>query len=140
MGDISKSTPKKTSRILAALDYSMLASSSSSYTTMQTSQILGKRKSDTFTVSPARRVQTPPDIGSMIHGPHSLFNKPVHATGASLQGFSLRYDDGAPVGRIDQGGPDQEQRLAEFVYNSIENLGDKRSVKDAIQNLGLQRS
>lgn len=162
MGDISKSTPKKTSRILAALDYSMLASSSSSYTTMQTSQILGKRKSDTFTVSPARRVQTPPDIGSMIHGPHSLFNKPVHATGASLQGtssgagrsksrpkndiqsklitsgFSLRYDDGAPVGRIDQGGPDQEQRLAEFVYNSIENLGDKRSVKDAIQNLGLQ--
>ncbi|KAG1816727.1 SNF2 family N-terminal domain-containing protein, partial [Suillus subaureus] len=53
-------------------------------------------------------------------------------------GFSLRYDDETPVSRIDQGGPDQEQRLAEFVYNSIENLGDRRSVKDAIQNLGLQ--
>ncbi|KAG1773367.1 P-loop containing nucleoside triphosphate hydrolase protein [Suillus placidus] len=162
MGDMSKSAPKKTSRILDVLDYSMLASSSSSHTTTQTSQILGKRKSDTFPVSPVRRVQTLPDIGSVIHGPHSPFNKPVHATDTSSQGassraggsksrtkseiqsklitsgFSLRYDDETPVSRIDQGGPDQEQRLAEFVYNSIENLGDRRSVKDAIQNLGLQ--
>ncbi|KAG1740604.1 SNF2 family N-terminal domain-containing protein [Suillus lakei] len=166
MGDMSKSTPKKTSRILAALDYSsMLASSSSSYTTMQTPQTLGKRKSDTFPVSPVRRVQTLSDIGSVIHGPQSPFNKPVHTTsaaGASSQGalsgagrsttttkseiqsklitsgFSLRYDNETPVSRIDQGGPDQEQRLAEFVYNSIENLGNRRSVKDAMHNLGLQ--
>ncbi|KAG1859721.1 SNF2 family N-terminal domain-containing protein [Suillus subluteus] len=162
MGDMSKSTPKKTSRILAALDHSMLASSSSSHTTMQTSQILGKRKSDTFPVSPVRRVRTLPDIGSVVHGPNSPFNKPVYATGASshgassgaggsksttksdiqskliTSGFSLRYDDETPVSHIDQGGPDQELRLAEFVYNSIENLGDRRSVKDAIRNLGLQ--
>lgn len=165
MGDMSKSSPKKSSRILAALDHSMLASSSSSHTTIQTSQILGKRKSDTFPVSPARRVHTLPDIGSTIHGPHSPFNRPVHATSAAgtssqgassgvsgsklrskseaqskliISGFSLRYDDETPVSRIDQGGPGQEQRLAEFVYNSIENLGDRRSVKDAIQNLGLQ--
>jgi SNF2 family DNA or RNA helicase len=162
MGDMSKSTPKQTSRILAALDYSMLDSSPSSHTTIQTSQILGKRKSDTFPVSPVRRVQTLPDIGSTIHGPYSPFNKPVHATGASshdassraggsksrtkneiqskliTSGFSLRYDDETPASLIDQGGPDQEQRLAEFVYNSIENLGDKWSVKDAIRNLGLQ--
>lgn len=156
MGDMSKSAPKKTSRILDVLDYSMLASSSSSHTTTQTSQILGKRKSDTFPVSPVRRVQTLPDIGSVIHGPHSPFNKPVHASASSgaggsksrtkseiqskliTSGFSLRYDNETPVSRIDQGGPDQEQRLAEFVYNSIENLGDRRSVKDAIQNLGLQ--
>lgn len=162
MDDKSKSTPKKTSRILAALDYSILTSSSSSHSTTQTPQILGKRKSDTFPVSPVRRVQTFPDIGSTIYGPHSPFNRPVHATGTSLQGassgagrskartkseiqskliksgFSLRYDNETPISRIDQGGPDQEQRLAEFVYNSIENLGDGRSVKDAIQNLGLQ--
>ncbi|KAG2137485.1 SNF2 family N-terminal domain-containing protein [Suillus clintonianus] len=166
MGDMSKSTPKKTSRILAALDYSsMLASSSSSHTTMQTSQTLGKRKSDTFPVSPVRRVQTLPDVGSMIHGPQSPFNKPVPATSAAgasshgassgaggstsrtrneiqsnliTSGFSLRFDNETPVSRIDQGGPDQERRLAEFVYNSIETLGDRRSVKDAIQNLGLQ--
>lgn len=161
MGDMSKSTPKKTSRILAALDHSMLASSSTSHSTMQIPQIIGKRKSDTFPVSPVR-VQALPDIGSMIHGPHSPFNRPMHATGTSSQGassgtggsklrtkseaqsklitsgFSLRYDNETPVSRIDQGGPDQEQRLAEFVYNSIENLGDRRSVKDAIQNLGLQ--
>ncbi|KAG0693266.1 SNF2 family N-terminal domain-containing protein [Suillus ampliporus] len=171
MGDISKSTPKKMSRILAALDYSsMLASSSSSHTTIQTSQTLGKRKLDTIPVSPVRRAQTIPDVGSMIHGPHSPFNKPVYATSTNIagtssemkqgtssgaggsttrtqneiqsklitSGFSLRYDNETPVGRIDQGGPDQERRLAEFVYNSIENLGDRRSVKDAIQNLGLQ--
>lgn len=48
---------------------------------MQTPQILGKRKpSDAFPVSPVRRVQTLPDIGSMIHGPHSSFNRPVHAS------------------------------------------------------------
>lgn len=29
-------------------------------------------------------------------------------------------------------------RLAEFVYNSIETLGDRRSVQDALRNLGLQ--
>ncbi|KAG1873411.1 SNF2 family N-terminal domain-containing protein [Suillus tomentosus] len=159
MGDISKSTQKSTSRVLAALDYS-LPSSSNSHTTIQTSQILGKRKSEsnTFPVSPV----TLPDVDSTIHVPHSQFNKPVHATGASLQGassragrsqsrtknniqsklitsgFSLRYDSETPATRIDQGGPDQEQRLAEFVYNSIENLGDRRSVKDAIRNLGLQ--
>ncbi|KAG2133783.1 P-loop containing nucleoside triphosphate hydrolase protein [Suillus bovinus] len=157
MGDIPKSTQKKTSRVLAALDSSMLSSSSSSHTT----QILGKRnsESDTFPVSPVRRVQTLPDIGSVIHGPHSPFNKPVHASKRIADicyyhltsrpqlalhhmlitsGFSLRYDDETPVSHIDQGGPDQEQRLAEFVYNSIENLGDRRSVKDAIRNLGLQ--
>ncbi|KAG2117059.1 SNF2 family N-terminal domain-containing protein [Suillus discolor] len=164
MGDISKSTQKSTSRVLAALDYSMPSSSSSSHTTIQTSQILGKRKSesDTFPVSPVMRARTLPDIDSMIHGPHSSLNRPVHATGASSQGassragkskprtknniqsklitsgFSLRYDSETPASRIDQGGPDQEQRLAEFVYNSIENLGDRRSVKDAIRNLGLQ--
>ncbi|KAG1894583.1 SNF2 family N-terminal domain-containing protein [Suillus fuscotomentosus] len=163
MDDISKSTHKSTSRVLAALDYSM-PSSSNSHTIIQTSQILGKRKSEsnTFPVSPVRRAQTLPDVDSTIHGPHSQFNKPVHATGASLQGassragrsqsrtknniqsklitsgFSLRYDSETPATRIDQGGPDQEQRLAEFVYNSIENLGDRRSVKDAIRNLGLQ--
>ncbi|KAG1750363.1 SNF2 family N-terminal domain-containing protein [Suillus paluster] len=168
MGDVSKSTSKKTSRILAALDYSsMLASSSSSQTTMQTSQTLGKRKSDTLPVSPVRKAQTIPDMGPVIHGPQSPFNKPVYATSANIastssqgassgaggsttrtkdeiksklvtSGFSLRYDAETPVSRIDQGGPDQEQRLAEFVYNSIENLGDRRSVKDAIHNLGLQ--
>jgi hypothetical protein len=88
MGDMSKSSPKKTSRILAALDHSMLASSSSSHTTIQTSQILGKRKSDTFPVSPARRVHTLPDIGSTIHGPHSPFNRPVHASKSSAD---IRY-------------------------------------------------
>ncbi|KAG0693881.1 SNF2 family N-terminal domain-containing protein [Suillus ampliporus] len=141
MGDISKSTPKKMSRILAALDYSsMLASSSSSHTTIQTSQTLGKRKLDTIPVSPVRRAQTIPDVGSMIHGPHSPFNKPVYASKRTtdIRHYSLIYDNETPVGRIDQGGPDQERRLAEFVYNSIENLGDRRSVKDAIQNLGLQ--
>lgn len=77
MGDISKSPRKSTSRVLAALDYSM-PSSSNSHTTIQTSQILGKRKSEsnTFPVSPV----TLPDVDSTIHVPHSQFNKPVHAS------------------------------------------------------------
>ncbi|KAH7882695.1 SNF2 family N-terminal domain-containing protein [Phlebopus sp. FC_14] len=56
----------------------------------------------------------------------------------ALSGFSLRYDTETPVRRIDIGGADQEQRMAEFVYNSINNLSEGQTVQGAIERLGLQ--
>ncbi|OJA08757.1 hypothetical protein AZE42_08874 [Rhizopogon vesiculosus] len=168
MGDVSKSPRKSTSRILAALDDSSTISSYSiPLTTMQTSQTLGKRKPGNLPVAPESTAEIIPDIGYMIHGPNSPFNKHRNTSspsigGASSQrvssaagstrktkdeiqtklktsGFSLRFDNETPLSRIDRGGPDQEQRLAEFVYNSIESLGDRsQSVQDALKNLGLQ--
>ncbi|KAL4077807.1 SNF2 family N-terminal domain-containing protein, partial [Scleroderma citrinum] len=52
--------------------------------------------------------------------------------------FSLRNDTETPIRRIDVGGPDQEQRMAEFVYTSINNLSEGRTVQQAIRKLGLQ--
>ncbi|CAA7262708.1 unnamed protein product [Cyclocybe aegerita] len=53
-------------------------------------------------------------------------------------GFKLNYDVETPLRAIDVGGPDQEQRLADFVTKSIENTGQNVSVKDAMKKLGLK--
>ncbi|KAL0952817.1 hypothetical protein HGRIS_007042 [Hohenbuehelia grisea] len=53
-------------------------------------------------------------------------------------GFRLNYDDETPVKSIDVGGPDQQQRLAEFVTKSIDNLSHGLSVKAAMESLGLR--
>ncbi|EGO02949.1 hypothetical protein SERLA73DRAFT_103014 [Serpula lacrymans var. lacrymans S7.3] len=53
-------------------------------------------------------------------------------------GSQLRYDDEAPVLSIDRGGTDQEQRMADFVTKSIDNLSHGRTVQDAMENLNLR--
>ncbi|KAG5352565.1 hypothetical protein C0989_001783 [Termitomyces sp. Mn162] len=52
--------------------------------------------------------------------------------------FSLNYDFQTPLRTIDFGGPDQEQRMAEFVTKSIDNLSHGLTVKKAMQSLGLK--
>lgn len=81
MGDISQSTRKTKSRVLAALDdSSVLSSSSSSHTTMQTSQTVGKRKLlGDVPIVPGSRAQIIPDTGYMVLGPQSPSKKPRHA-------------------------------------------------------------
>ncbi|TFK37535.1 SNF2 family DNA-dependent ATPase [Crucibulum laeve] len=53
-------------------------------------------------------------------------------------GFRLNYDQETPLRSIDIGGPDQQQRLAEFVTKSIDNLSHGLTVKAAMAKLGLR--
>lgn len=156
MGDISQSTQKTKSRVLAALDdSSVLSSSSSPLTTMQPSQTLKRKLLGDVPIVPGSRAQIIPDTAYTVLGPQSSFKKPRHAckraanirqlpliswlvasaniAGGSSQGispaagsssktkdeiqtklvtsgFSLWFDNETPVGHIDRGGPDQEQR------------------------------
>ncbi|KAI0270502.1 P-loop containing nucleoside triphosphate hydrolase protein [Gloeopeniophorella convolvens] len=52
--------------------------------------------------------------------------------------FQLQYTRDAPLTRLDIGGEDQDQRLAEFVSKSIDNLGHGMQVKDGMKYLGLK--
>ncbi|KDR65835.1 hypothetical protein GALMADRAFT_131232 [Galerina marginata CBS 339.88] len=60
------------------------------------------------------------------------------ASGAGGGGFRLNYDQETPLRAIDVGGPDQDQRLADFVTKSIENTSNGLSVKEAMKSLGLK--
>ncbi|KXN90402.1 hypothetical protein AN958_04271, partial [Leucoagaricus sp. SymC.cos] len=51
--------------------------------------------------------------------------------------FSLRYDQETPLRSIDFGGPDQEQKLAEFVTSAIDNGSQGLTVQTAMEELGL---
>ncbi|KIM41993.1 hypothetical protein M413DRAFT_71424 [Hebeloma cylindrosporum] len=53
-------------------------------------------------------------------------------------GFRLNYDKETPLRQIDLGGPDQQQRIAEFVTKSIEGTSHHLSVREAMQKLGLK--
>ncbi|KII90213.1 hypothetical protein PLICRDRAFT_53299 [Plicaturopsis crispa FD-325 SS-3] len=55
-----------------------------------------------------------------------------------LRPFALNYDKDSPVRRIDMGGHDQGLRMAEFVTKSIDNLSHGLSVRDGMEQLGLQ--
>ncbi|KAJ7619382.1 SNF2 family DNA-dependent ATPase [Roridomyces roridus] len=52
-------------------------------------------------------------------------------------GFQLNYDQDTPVRAIDVGGDDQEERMADFVTRSFEDVGQGLSVRDAMNDLGL---
>ncbi|KAJ6615353.1 SNF2 family N-terminal domain-containing protein [Mycena sp. CBHHK59/15] len=53
-------------------------------------------------------------------------------------GFALNYDRETPVRAIDVGGADQQERMAEFVTRSIDNLSHGLTVKEAMKELGLK--
>ncbi|KAK0483680.1 SNF2 family DNA-dependent ATPase [Armillaria novae-zelandiae] len=56
--------------------------------------------------------------------------------------FSLNYDDATPIRSIDVGGPDQQQKLdefvAQFVTSAINNVSHGLTVKSAMKSLGLK--
>ncbi|KJA22647.1 hypothetical protein HYPSUDRAFT_87246 [Hypholoma sublateritium FD-334 SS-4] len=62
------------------------------------------------------------------------------ASGSKLPAapFGLNYDQESPIRQIDVGGPDQEQRLANFVTKSIENTASNLTVKQAMEKLKLK--
>ncbi|KAG6836974.1 hypothetical protein H0H93_016927 [Arthromyces matolae] len=62
-----------------------------------------------------------------------LFQRPT-----SHGSFNLNYDNQTPVRSIDVGGPDQEQRMADFVTKSIDNLSHGLTVQKALESLGLK--
>ncbi|KAF8176997.1 SNF2 family DNA-dependent ATPase [Pholiota molesta] len=68
--------------------------------------------------------------GGFIHSSLASGSKPA-------TDFNLYYDKETPLRTIDVGGPDQEQRLAEFVTKSIENTSSNLTVKEAMKKLGL---
>ncbi|KAF9451016.1 hypothetical protein P691DRAFT_773496 [Macrolepiota fuliginosa MF-IS2] len=51
--------------------------------------------------------------------------------------FGLYYDRETPLKQIDIGGPDQEEKLAEFVTRAIDNVSHGLTVENAIGKLGL---
>ncbi|KAJ3569137.1 hypothetical protein NP233_g5248 [Leucocoprinus birnbaumii] len=57
--------------------------------------------------------------------------------GRSGKEFNLNYDYEAPVKPIDIGGPDQQDKLAEFVTKTIDNVSHGLTVKKAMKELGL---
>ncbi|KAH9958710.1 SNF2 family N-terminal domain-containing protein [Russula dissimulans] len=52
--------------------------------------------------------------------------------------FEIGIGGDVPLTRLDFGGEDQEQRLAEFVSRSIDNLAQDMHVKDGMKYLGLK--
>ncbi|KAH9017389.1 SNF2 family DNA-dependent ATPase [Lactarius pseudohatsudake] len=52
--------------------------------------------------------------------------------------FVVRNEVDGPLTRLDFGGDDQDQRLAEFVSRSIDNLAQDMQVKDGMKYLGLK--
>lgn len=64
------------------------------------------------------------------------------SVGGGAGGFSLHYDDATPIRSIDVGGPDQQQKLdefvAQFVTSAINNVSHGLTVKSAMKSLGLK--
>ncbi|KAF4611576.1 hypothetical protein D9613_003624 [Agrocybe pediades] len=69
---------------------------------------------------------------------NSFVDTPQSLSGPLRGEFNLNYDKETPVRPIDVGGPDQEQRLADFVTRAIENTSDGLTVREAMKNLGLR--
>ncbi|KAG6330201.1 hypothetical protein ID866_8887, partial [Astraeus odoratus] len=151
---------KQRSRVLAALDGSALfPGTSDSLAPPAATQVLGKRPIESVIAPRPFPSSTQEDV-SVAQVPSLLprgrnknnYTVPSASTSATTSepgpselrsklttsGFALHYNESAPVRRIDVGGMDQEQKIAEFVYNSIENLAEGRSVQEAIRKLGLQ--
>ncbi|KDQ52340.1 hypothetical protein JAAARDRAFT_210552 [Jaapia argillacea MUCL 33604] len=64
--------------------------------------------------------------------------KPSGGLNPISSGFNLHYDCETPISAIDRGGSDQAARMAEFVTRSIDNLSHGVTVKDAMKKLGLR--
>ncbi|KAI6115018.1 SNF2 family N-terminal domain-containing protein [Pisolithus croceorrhizus] len=145
------SSSTKRSRILDALDSSAFFSdASSSVNPPSEQQTLGKRPYDDVVSAGPHTGSVREDVsvmgGSKIRRKKARANVPLVALQQKSQiakkltdsGFNLNYDSETPVRQIDVGGPDQAAKLADFVYNSIENLGEGRTVREAVRKLGLQ--
>ncbi|KAK6977040.1 SNF2 family DNA-dependent ATPase [Favolaschia claudopus] len=86
----------------------------------------------------ARQVQerTLGEHGALVDA--SFLSSSLGSSPAAGGGFALNYDRETPLRAIDVGGHDQEQKMADFVTHSIENLSDGLTVTEARKDLGLK--
>ncbi|KAJ7325554.1 SNF2 family DNA-dependent ATPase [Mycena albidolilacea] len=90
------------------------------------------------TLDLARQVQEKLMLQSGATADASFLSSSLSSSPAALGGFQLNYDADTPIRAIDVGGHDQEERMADFVTRSIENLSEGLTVKEAMKDLGLQ--
>ncbi|KAI0669019.1 hypothetical protein C8Q78DRAFT_1044175 [Trametes maxima] len=83
-----------------------------------------------------KRKVSDPDSSYDEDGGSGLSSPPRPA--ASQRGFGLRYDQETAVRSIDRGGDDQQNKIAEFVSQSIDNAAHGLTVQKAMEKLGLQ--
>ncbi|TFK27268.1 hypothetical protein FA15DRAFT_727203 [Coprinopsis marcescibilis] len=107
-----------------------IAGSSSSAASQRVSEALMKAR--------LRQMEALDDDDDGATGVLSLLASPGKSN--SARDFSLRYNDDAPIRSIDIGGADQDQKLAEFVTSSIDNLSHDIDVKTAMQELNLRNA
>ncbi|KAI0363945.1 hypothetical protein BV20DRAFT_975060 [Pilatotrama ljubarskyi] len=147
---------QRKSRVLAALDNPGFFSPNPTTAPTLPPASLGL---PTIPPTPAKRIQTPlPDtdylallgVGSLTGtkrktpDPESNYEEtsgssPLRPSGITAsRGFGLRYDQETAVRSIDKGGPDQQQRLNDFVSRSIDNAAHGLTVQKAMTKLGLK--
>uniref|UniRef100_A0A8H7XLY1 Uncharacterized protein n=1 Tax=Psilocybe cubensis TaxID=181762 RepID=A0A8H7XLY1_PSICU len=137
-------TPKKKSRLLEALDRTLMESdgvpSSFQRNLLQTPKF-EEGSSKAAALDALRNAQKEQKVTKTNADNHTSFlasalSSPARA-GASRSTFHLNYDQETPIRPIDVGGPDQQQKIAEFVTKAIENTSNV-TVKDAMKKLGLK--
>ncbi|KAJ6490225.1 SNF2 family DNA-dependent ATPase [Mycena vitilis] len=89
------------------------------------------------TVDLARQVQEKSLTQSPALADASFLSSSLSSSPIVAGGFQLNYDQETPLRAIDIGGPDQAERMADFVTRSIEDLSEGLTVKDAMHELGL---
>ncbi|KAJ6542826.1 SNF2 family N-terminal domain-containing protein [Mycena capillaripes] len=90
------------------------------------------------TLDLARQVQEKSLTQSPAIGDASFLSSSFSSSPMAAGGFQLNYDHETPVRAIDIGGHDQEEKMADFVTRSIEDLSEGLTVKEAMKDLGLQ--
>ncbi|KAF7421162.1 hypothetical protein PC9H_011682 [Pleurotus ostreatus] len=90
--------------------------------------------------SPGSPAPTTFSLSQVLTGTSSPSKSPAALlrTGGIAGGFHLNYDQETPLRSVDVGGEDQQQKLAEFVTNAIDNLSHGITVRDAMKDLGLR--
>ncbi|KAF8888452.1 SNF2 family N-terminal domain-containing protein [Gymnopilus junonius] len=151
---MAASAPKKRSNVLDALDQNFLSSTDAAMDTspvsstplqrdlLQTPNPTQGSSSKMAALEAFRASQATQDAGRMLAAVDASYLVDSFVPSSSGRkvagGFSLNYDMETPIRPIDVGGPDQEQRLADFVTRSIENTSNGLTVKEAMKRLGLK--
>ncbi|KII82945.1 hypothetical protein PLICRDRAFT_58597 [Plicaturopsis crispa FD-325 SS-3] len=119
----------KMSRILAALDNPALTGNLPEENSASETPLNAKKRKTLTNVNEAIADSSPKKRNVSVANAQIM---------PGLRPFALNYDKDSPVRRIDMGGHDQGLRMAEFVTKSIDNLSHGLSVRDGMEQLGLQ--
>ncbi|KAJ7024175.1 SNF2 family DNA-dependent ATPase [Mycena alexandri] len=137
------------SRILEALHVAAGASQDASYGTLATRTPLQdsntphpeaggsnlKRRARPLDLARQVQAKSLGDSGAIADA--GFLSSSLNSSPMVAGGFQLNYDQDTPVRAIDIGGHDQEERMAEFVTRSLDNLSDGLTVKESMRELGL---